>query len=123
MTVYLGQAAGFGALAQGSLPLSYQWRLNGAPIAGATTNILLLPVVRLADEGNYTLVVTNSSGVTTSAVARLSLLETITTLHNTGIDAAGLPLPAGAIDPSWSLQINPDGGSTNVFVGNDRLAD
>jgi len=119
MTVYLGQSAGFSAIAQGTLPLHYQWRLNGAPVAGATTNSLSLPSVRLADEGDYTLVVTNNYGAVTSIVARLSLLETIPSLRNTGIGADGNPLAAGAVNPFWTLAVNPDGGSTNAIVAND----
>ena len=117
-TVYLGQAASFSGRALGSLPLTYQWQLNGAPVAGATTAVLALPTVRLADEGNYTLVAANGSGSVTSSVARLALLEAIPSLHNTGLDAAGLPIAGGSIDPFWTLVTNPDGASTDVFVGN-----
>jgi hypothetical protein len=119
MTVYVGQAASFRAVAQGSLPLRYQWRLNGVAVPGATTNALSIASVRLQDEGEYTLVVTNNSGSVTSAVARLSLLETIPSLRNTGIGADGAPIAGGAVDPFWTLPVNPDGGSTEVFVGND----
>ena len=118
-TVYLGKAASFTGRALGSLPLHYQWRLNGTPVADATSTVLALSSVRLADEGGYTLVVTNSSGAVTSAVARLTLLETIPSIHSTGLDAAGNPIAAGAIDPFWTLTVNPDGGSTNVYVGNE----
>lgn len=119
MTLYLNQPAWFAALAQGSLPLHFQWRLNGTPVAGATDNILVLPSVRLSDEGDYTLVVTNNYGAVTSRVARLSLLESITSLLSTGIDASGSPQPAGTITPYWTLLVNPDGGSPNVYVANE----
>ncbi|HWQ92727.1 MAG TPA: immunoglobulin domain-containing protein [Clostridia bacterium] len=116
-TVYLGQAASFSALAQGSLPLSYQWQLDGSPILGATSNRLDFTSVQLANEGNYSVVVTNSFGAVTSAVARLSLLEHITTLHNTGVDGSGTPLPPAAADPFWKLTINPDGQPGDAIVG------
>jgi len=119
MTVYLGEPAWFAAVAQGSLPLDHQWYLDGAPVSGAISNVLILPSVQLADEGDYTLVVTNSFGSVTSVVARLSLLEKVPSLHSSGIDAGGNPLAGGAIDPSWSLVANPDGGSTNVYVANE----
>ena len=61
----------------------------------------------LADEGDYTVVVSNDAGSVTSAVARLSLLEAIATLHNTGVNAAHVALPAGAFDPFWTLLANP----------------
>ena len=119
MTVYTGQPANFGAVAQGSLPLHYQWMLNGVAVPGATNNTLSLVAAGLSDEGSYTLVVTNSSGTTTSRIARLSLLEVISTLRSTGIGAGGAPLAGGLVDPDWTLIVNPDGGSTTAYVGND----
>ncbi len=119
VTVYLGSAASFTGHAIGSSPVNYQWYLGGAPVAGATSNVLTLAAVKFADEGNYTLVVTNNYGALTSSVAPLSLLEMIPSLHNTGVDASGVVLAGGATDPFWTLQVNPDGGATNVYVGND----
>ena len=58
--------------ASGTGPLSYQWRLGGAPISGATTtsyNATGTPT----PVGNYTVVVTNLYGAVTSSVAALSL--------------------------------------------------
>ncbi len=117
LTVYLGQPASFSVVAQGSLPLSYQWWLGTNMVAGATNATFSLAGVHLYDEGNYTIVVANSSGSVTSVVARLSLLEAVPSLHNTGIDAAGNLLPGGALDPLWILRANPDSGSASVFVG------
>lgn len=119
VTVYLGQPASFTGRALGSQPVTYQWRLNGTAVAGATSTVLALPAVQFANEGNYSLVAANGFGSVTSTVARLSLLETIPSLHSTGLDAAGAPLAAGTIDPFWTLPVNPDGGSTNVYVAND----
>lgn len=118
-TVYTGQSASFSALVQGSLPLTYQWRLDGQPVGGATTASFTIPAVGLADEGDYTLVITNSSGSVTSVVARLDLLEAIPSLRNTGIDAGGTPQPAGAVSSFWTLEINADSASTDAFVGNE----
>ncbi|MBE0545708.1 MAG: immunoglobulin domain-containing protein [Verrucomicrobia bacterium] len=118
-TVYTGQSASFSVVAQGSLPLVYQWRLDGQPLTGATASTLSIAEVGLADEGDYTLVITNSSGSVTSAVARLSLLESIPSLRNTGIDAGGNAQPGGAVSPFWTLPINADTNSTDAFVGNE----
>ncbi len=116
LTVYLGQPASFSAVAQGSLPIRYQWWLGTNAVAGATNAAFALPAVRLFDEGNYTLVAANDFGAVTSAVARLSLLEAIPSLHNRGLGATGAPLPTNAIDPFFTLRTNPDSGGTNVYV-------
>ena len=119
LTVYLGQSASFTVGAVGSLPLKYQWFFNGEKIEGATDRTFSIPAVRLLNEGDYAVVVSNESGSVTSSVARLSLLERIVSLHNTGVDEAGVPLPAGAVDPFWTLLSNPDSGSADTLVCNE----
>ena len=47
--------------------LSYQWKKNGSSIAGATSAGLPLQNATGADEGNYTVVISNSEGNVTSA--------------------------------------------------------
>jgi len=47
--------------------LAYQWKKNGADIAGATSAGLPLQNATGADEGNYTVVISNSEGNVTSA--------------------------------------------------------
>ena len=47
-------------------PISYQWRLNGVNIAGKTSQSLVIPVVKLSDNGNYDVVVSNPAGSVTS---------------------------------------------------------
>jgi CubicO group peptidase (beta-lactamase class C family) len=53
--------------------LSYQWRRDGAAIAGATGDSLRLPTTTRADAGEYTVVVTSPRGSVVSAPARLSV--------------------------------------------------
>ena len=48
--------------ANGSWPLSFQWRFNGQPIAGATNSSLTLSGVNLGDEGSYSVDVSNEFG-------------------------------------------------------------
>jgi len=55
----------------GTTPLSYQWRLNGTNLAGATTNFYALNNAQLTNAGDYTIVITNNYGAVTSAVATL----------------------------------------------------
>src|SRR6266498_4102602 len=66
----IGSTAIFSVVATGAPPIFYQWRFNGFDRAGATNETLLLTNVQTANQGNYTIVVTNQAGAT-SAVARL----------------------------------------------------
>ncbi len=71
---YLGATATFTGLAMGSPRPTYQWSFNGTnQLAGQTNYTLVLTNLTFAQDGNYTLVATSSSGVTTSAVARLAV--------------------------------------------------
>jgi hypothetical protein len=67
------QSASFTVNADGTSPVRYQWRFNGASMAGATNSTLLLSNVQSSQAGNYTVVVSNSAGVVTSAVATLTV--------------------------------------------------
>lgn len=73
-TVTTGATATFSVTATGSAPLTYQWRKDGSVINGATTSTLSLTNVISASAGNYSVVVTNSSGSVTSDAARLTVL-------------------------------------------------
>ncbi|MGE3163876.1 MAG: immunoglobulin domain-containing protein [Planctomycetota bacterium] len=55
--------------AAGTAPLSYQWRRNGTNVGGATSATLTLMAITPASAGSYDVVVSNSCGTTTSAVA------------------------------------------------------
>jgi hypothetical protein len=70
-TVAQGSGASFTIAATGSAPLSYQWKLNGAELPGATGTTLSLSNVLPAQDGRYTCVVTNTAGSVLSATAML----------------------------------------------------
>src|SRR5437773_8775770 len=72
-TVILYQPAAFGVEAGGTGPLYFQWRKGGVPIAGATTNQLVLAHSRFADAGLYSVVVSNAVSRVTSVDARLTV--------------------------------------------------
>jgi hypothetical protein len=59
-------------------PQTYQWRLNGANIAGATTPSLTVNNAQAADAGSYTVEVAKSVGPTTSSAAVLLVAPAIT---------------------------------------------
>ncbi len=66
----------FSAVATGNRgePLSYQWRFGGVNIANATASSLTLSNVVAANQGSYSVVVSNVSGTATSS----SVLMTVT---------------------------------------------
>ena len=68
-----GALASFFVVAANTSGLSYQWRFAGANITGATSDTLLLQNVRATNEGQYSVVLVNSSGSITSAPAALWL--------------------------------------------------
>lgn len=71
----VGDGVTFAVTVSGSGPLAYQWRRDGAPIAGAATATLLLPSVQLTDVGSYDVEITNPCGMAISAAAVLNVLE------------------------------------------------
>ncbi|HXI82949.1 MAG TPA: glycosyl hydrolase family 28 protein [Verrucomicrobiae bacterium] len=100
-----GQTATFSAVVNGTLPLSYQWYFNdtNTPI-GAASSVnfppahtpvanpsLTLTNVQLTDVGDYFVVVTNSSGSVTSAVANLTVTEAAPTITTQPQDLTVIP--------------------------------
>ncbi|TAL05798.1 MAG: DUF1565 domain-containing protein [Verrucomicrobia bacterium] len=73
-TVTVGQPATFNAAASGSATLRYQWYFNnGTPLANATNATLAIASAQTNDAGNYYVIVSNSVGAATSAVALLTV--------------------------------------------------
>jgi hypothetical protein len=73
-SVQAGQSATFSVVATGTAPLSYQWRRNGAAIAGATSATYHTPATSSADNGAvYSVVVSNAAGSLTSGNATLTV--------------------------------------------------
>lgn len=69
--VHVGEDPWFAVTASGTPPLALQWRRDGQVLPGQTNATLPLPAVQPADEGDYTVVVTNEFGVLISEPARL----------------------------------------------------
>ncbi|MAE32297.1 MAG: hypothetical protein CMO43_12050, partial [Verrucomicrobiales bacterium] len=68
-TLLQGEEAVLWVLAKGSEPLSYQWQKDGVAIEGATGTSLTLSDAVEADEGNYSVIITNPVGFEVSAEA------------------------------------------------------
>ncbi|HUR44929.1 MAG TPA: lamin tail domain-containing protein [Candidatus Saccharimonadales bacterium] len=74
-SVLAGGTATFSVSAQGTYPLAYEWRKGTQPIAAETNSALTITNVQPAHSGNYSVVVSDSSGSLTSAVATLTVVE------------------------------------------------
>jgi hypothetical protein len=76
-----GTTAWFTVAAEGQPPLFYRWLkdgnalTDGGNVTGATTDTLLIGSVNHADEGAYSVVVSNAAGVVTSATATLTVAD------------------------------------------------
>ena len=79
-TNYAGNNVSLNVTAAGSGPLAYQWLkgsiplTNGGNLSGTTTTNLNLTPAGVNDNGNYSIIVTNSSGSVTSGVAVVAIV-------------------------------------------------
>lgn len=73
-TIDAGQTATFSVVANGTSPLSYQWRQNGTAISGATASSYTTPAETTSNSGaTFSVVVSNSAGNVTSNNATLTV--------------------------------------------------
>ena len=88
-TLLPGATATFTVSAAGDQPLSYFWQMYGTNLAdggnlsGSATSTLTIRSATVANSGNYSVLITNSFGSVTSAVAVLNL---------TGVASSGVAL-------------------------------
>jgi GH25 family lysozyme M1 (1,4-beta-N-acetylmuramidase) len=104
-----GGSVSFSASAVGTLPLMYQWTLNGTAITGATNPTINLASVRTNDAGNYGLIVTNSSGGVTSSVVSLIVYPPQVTVFSDNFDT----------DSSANWQLNESSSDNSVAFAFD----
>jgi len=72
--VCLGEPISLDVIATGAAPLGYQWFLDGAILPGATGPSLAIAAALAADEGVYSVEVTNACGTVVSAAAAIDVL-------------------------------------------------
>ncbi|HSY19656.1 MAG TPA: immunoglobulin domain-containing protein [Candidatus Acidoferrales bacterium] len=80
----------------GQSPFKYQWKFNGTNLAGQTAATLSITSAKPANSGAYMVQVSNSAGLTNSAVAMLTVIT------NT---AATIAMPAVATPGQFAFQI------------------
>lgn len=74
--VYAGGTTRLIVTGEGTPPISYQWRLNGAPISGETNRTLVVTNAQPGMAANtYTVALSNSVGVSTSGDIHLQVLS------------------------------------------------
>jgi len=85
-----GQAATFHVVAEGSPPITYQWRKNGADITGATLASYTTPPTVIGDNNSlFTVRLTNPAGSVTSSPAKLQVFLARTIHGSAGIVKEG----------------------------------
>lgn len=93
----------------GSVPITYQWFLEGRPLPDATNHYLRLAALTDAQSGRYTLVASNAAGVATSPPIRLTVVSKPRLLVHRLSEASGWsllwpPLPiASTLEASTNL--------------------
>jgi hypothetical protein len=129
-TNYPGTAATFFVTADGTGPLTYQWRKGGSPLAdggnvsGATSPALTLSAVSAADAGNYDVMVTGAGSVT-SIPATLTVINyqpsqvpAITSQPQSRIDYAGATASFSvAVDGTGPFACRWRKNGVNLFDG------
>jgi hypothetical protein len=93
--------------ASGTPPLSFQWRLKGEDIVGATNRTLILKPVQLSDAGEYSVVVKNDEGEQTSPTALLILDPSFTKI--TAGDLVNTPCTVNAFVGAFWADFDGDG--------------
>jgi hypothetical protein len=71
----VGEAFSLTATANGTSPLSYQWRKDGLDIPGATNTFFHNSDLELNDAGAYSVVVTNQAGTSVSEEIMITVLQ------------------------------------------------
>src|SRR3954471_11297470 len=79
-TANVGQSVTLNVTADGTAPLSYQWRKNGVDIAGANSASLAIPSAAASDAGVYSVAVSNQAGSTLSdnATIKVNIMSSVT---------------------------------------------
>src|SRR5208337_1389494 len=63
--LFVGDSVVLSELALGVAPFQYQWQANGGVLPGATNSSLVLTNLTLAASGNYSVIISDSLGVST----------------------------------------------------------
>jgi sugar lactone lactonase YvrE len=80
----------------GTAPFTYQWNFNGSPISGATGPLYEIAAAQAANQGSYTVTVTNVDGSATSPAEALTV-QVPTGAPSITVEPQGGLLTSGAL--------------------------
>jgi subtilase family serine protease len=75
LTLFAGRTLNLSVSANAAVPVNYYWQTNNVKLPGATSSSLVIPNLQLTHSGNYSLIVSNSFGMVTSAVVSLTVIS------------------------------------------------
>jgi len=126
VSIFSGLNTHFNAGVVGSQPISYQWQFNGSNVSGATNTTLILSNVQPVNEGNYSLIASNSDGTATTSTAILNVItsppiiasEPTNLIAPIGQNAVFNILTTGSMPVSyqWLFDGNTLAGATNASL-------
>jgi len=115
-SVLSGQPVTFSTVATGTPAPTFQWRLGGIALAGATNASYTITATLVADAGSYDVVATNSAGGISSAIATLTVGKVAPTIAwaTPGAIVYGVALSATQLNATASV---PGTFAYNPIVG------
>lgn len=122
-TICEGAAYSINVAGTGTGTLTYQWKLNGTNIPGATGTTYSIPSVLTSHAGTYTVDVTGTCGTVTSSNAILNVNDVnITTQPTdqgtcTGGNVTFSVVASGVGTITYQWQLSTDGGSSFNNIG------
>ena len=112
--------------AVGDPPLSFQWRDGIVAIPGASASLLSWPQIGDGEAGNYTVIVSNPWGSTTSSIATLTVIDppsiltqpqSQTVIATTAAAFWGAATGTAPLSIQWYDGTAPIAGATNSVLG------
>ncbi len=117
--VYEGRTVSFSVVAQGSPPLTYQWRHGATALTAGTNATLTLTNVHLTDGGTYSVVVSNVAGATNSLPATLTVNQLPPDLFTLSLASPTNILAGQAVTVAWV--VTNAGNSTATSSWQEQL--
>lgn len=112
--------------AGGTPNLAYQWKKNGTSLGGATNRNYLKANATAADNGDYSVVITNSFGAVTSSVASITVqgqtFPNITqqpasvAVYQNGLIKLSVVADGGGLRYQWRQGLTPLASATNATL-------